>query len=348
MTCAAANLPCTFLQSVPDYYGDSAAEREDFQAFTDDQEAAAREILSQISEFTNITFIEATDEVGDLTFGTADLPTGSAWAYGPSTATMAGDIWLDNNVPENSDLSDGGDGFKTMLHEVGHALGLAHPEESGLLAAEEETRQYSVMSYSEHSQTGGIEPSTFMTFDIAALQHLYGSNETETSGNDVYDLSNLNDTVMTISDSGGWDVFDASASKDDVVLDLNAGSYSSSGTAYGWFPVAENIGLAYGSEIEEAIGGSGDDTLIGNELDNHLTGGEGADTFVLGEHWGNDQIKDFEDGTDVLDLTPTGLTFEDLFITDADGGVVVSYDENSVYLDGAQSDEIDHSDFYFI
>ena len=41
--------------------------------------------------------------------------------------------------------------------------------------------------------------------------------------------------------------------------------------------------IAKGSKIENAIGGSGNDLIIGNALANSLTGGSGNDTLTGGE-----------------------------------------------------------------
>ncbi|NOR64173.1 MAG: hypothetical protein GQ535_17010 [Rhodobacteraceae bacterium] len=61
-------------------------------------------------------------------------------------------------------------------------------------------------------------------------------------------------------------------------------------------------------------GTSGDDTLydIGNR--DVLTGGLGADTFVLSHDGRRDTITDFQDGIDVIDFTDFNVTFEELFI----------------------------------
>jgi hypothetical protein len=186
-----------------------------------------------------------------------------------------------------------------------------------------------------------------MMYDIAALQHLYGENSTGSSGNDIYNLSDLNDTVMTIWDSGGWDALDASASERDVVLDLNPGSFSTSGTAYGWYGISNNIAIAFGTIVEEARGGSGNDVLIGNSFDNVLSGGAGSDVFVLGVGWGHDIVTDFEIGQDLIDLSSLGIGFGDLSLSEIDGAAVVSYDNNDLVLEAVSIDQIAEADFLF-
>ena len=81
----------------------------------------------------------------------------------------------------------------------------------------------------------------------------------------------------------------------------------------------QNIGIAYGAIIENAVGGSGDDRINGNQANNTFTGNGGKDTFILADHSGVipvttggtktvvdtsvDTITDFETGVDKLDLT---------------------------------------------
>ena len=45
------------------------------------------------------------------------------------------------------------------------------------------------------------------------------------------------------------------------------------------FTGEENVGIGVGTLIENAVGGSGNDTITGNDLDNYLTGGQGEDTL---------------------------------------------------------------------
>jgi serralysin len=85
------------------------------------------------------------------------------------------------------------------------------------------------------------------------------------------------------------------------------------------FVMDNNIGIAYGAVIENAIGGSGDDQINGNQANNVFTGNGGADTFVLANYSGLaptptnpnrmivdtsvDKITDFVSGVDKIDVT---------------------------------------------
>ena len=52
--------------------------------------------------------------------------------------------------------------------------------------------------------------------------------------------------------------------------------------AHPYPPTQGNLAIAYGSIIENAIGGSADDVLIGSEIANTLAGGDGNDTLTGG------------------------------------------------------------------
>lgn len=49
-----------------------------------------------------------------------------------------------------------------------------------------------------------------------------------------------------------------------------------------------NVGIAYGAVVENAIGGHGNDRINGNQADNFFTGNDGADVFVLANYSGTD------------------------------------------------------------
>ena len=89
----------------------------------------------------------------------------------------------------------------------------------------------------------------------------------------------------------------------------------------------DNISIAYGTVIENAIGSTERDLLLGNQVNNVLMGlggddvldgragadtvigGEGADTFRLWTLGVGDLVADFDSNIDKLDLSGTGVDF---------------------------------------
>ena len=56
----------------------------------------------------------------------------------------------------------------------------------------------------------------------------------------------------------------------DLYLDLFADGFTNG-------VMRDNIGIAYGAVLEKAVGGAGDDTIIGNSVSNVLIGNGGND-----------------------------------------------------------------------
>ena len=115
----------------------------------------------------------------------------------------------------------------------------------------------------------------------------------------------------------------------------------------------DNISIAYGAWIENAVGGSGNDTIVGNEVDNHLTGGAGADRFVFLANAGDDVITDFSLTTtkEVIDLTGVdGLAnWNDVkaLLTSSAQGAVLHLGEGTVLISGVSVASLNSSDFLF-
>ena len=280
-------------------------------SLSSNQESAVRSALAQWSSVANLSFTEVSDTaggtVGDLRFGgykLIDWDT-AAFAFLPGASPLAGDVWI-GPVTNEVNPSGGSYDYLTFLHEIGHALGLKHPfEASGssnyvLRGAYDDVR-YTVMSYND---TYDFLPTGPMLYDIAAMQYIYGSNDTWQTGDNVYSWDANARIFETIWDAGGNDTIDASNQSAGVVINLNSGEFSSIGQSiYNYATGAGRnnfLTIAYGSVIENAIGSDYKDTLIGNSADNVLDGGKGEDVLRGGA--GND--------TYYVDL-PTGSDFYD-------------------------------------
>ena len=109
----------------------------------------------------------------------------------------------------------------------------------------------------------------------------------------------------------------------------------------------------YGRAGDDSLdGGADDDTLDGGAGDDTMSGGTGNDTFVFAAGHGNDTIKDFTDGEDLIDLTQiTGIdAFADLTIT-ADGTTAVidlsGHGGGEIRLENVAIGDLDEHDFSF-
>ena len=94
-------------------------------------------------------------------------------------------------------------------------------------------------------------------------------------------------------------------------------------------------------------GGSGSDTLEGGKGNDRLFGDSDSDTFLFNgaTNTGNDTIRDFENGSDIIKITG-GVTFGDLTITQNGGNTVVTWSNGSVTLTG-ETGTINEDDFMF-
>lgn len=261
---------------------------------------------------------------------------GYAWAYAPgdsAAGSIHGDVFLNLNSSNFRTISPGTFAYLTLIHEIGHAIGLLHPGNynggsggySERAAYIEDTRQYSVMSYFSASNTGAehgqIFSATPLLHDIAAVQVLYGPNLATRAGDTIYGFNANADravfhltgdrpAIFAVWDAGGNDTFDFSGYSQNQLIDLRQAHFSDVGG------LTKNVAIAVGAAIENGIGGSGNDVLIGNELDNALTGGKGDDQ--ISGAGGNDRLVytsgldrlDGGDDTDIVDLSAFGSGVE--------------------------------------
>ena len=72
----------------------------------------------------------------------------------------------------NSEFSLGSYAYETILHEVGHFLGLAHPHEGDVLAEAFDHNSHTLMSYND----SGVYYTDYRPLDKVALEYLYGGD----------------------------------------------------------------------------------------------------------------------------------------------------------------------------
>ena len=209
-----------------------------------------------------------------------------------------------------SNLNQGSYGFITIIHELGHGLGLAHPHDGG---SEPGASTFPGVTSSSSTGTYGLNQGIFtvmtyvdgwdlqpaisynygwqgtpMAFDIAALQAIYGVNTSYQTGSNTYSLPTSNGAGTywsCIWDAGGLDTISNAGSSSACTINLNAAPLTgqNAGGYVSWIPgVIGGFTIANGVVIENAVGGSGDDSLTGNSGNNILNGGAGIDTLIGG------------------------------------------------------------------
>lgn len=239
--------------------------------------------------------------------------------YGPHTnpyqgigiyKRYSGNIWTDS-------LQPGGFGYITIIHELGHAMGLAHPHDNGGQSygassnglfpgvsnnadkGDNDLNQntFTVMSYIDVNS--GINPSSYqqygfcmgpMAFDIAAMEHLYGLSDNFNNGDNVYTITEGTvggvDGYTCIYDSGGTDLIIYNGNNI-VIIDLRAATIQNEPGGGGFISkvdqssIYSGFSIANGGIIENATGGTNDDTIYQvDSVSNVIDGNTGIDTVI--------------------------------------------------------------------
>ena len=256
--------------------------------------ALARTAFQLWSDVSSLTFVE--------THGSAaiTLDDAAGGAFSTSTVTSGGLI-TSSTVNVESAWYGGSDAIdsytlQTFIHEIGHAIGLGHAGGYNGSASygtdnsyANDTWQMSVMSYMAQSNYAAASYRFVMTpmmADIMAVQQMYGAASTRptdtvygwgSTAGSIYDFAAFATApALTIYDAGGTDTLNASGYSQNQTIDLRPGSFSSIGGLTG------NIGIYLTAVIENAVGGTGSDSITGNDANNRLKGGAGNDTIEGG------------------------------------------------------------------
>ncbi|SFO11228.1 DUF4214 domain-containing protein [Sphingomonas sp. OK281] len=307
------------------------------------QQAAAQASFAQLSAVTGLTFTQITDtdtvHANIRISQSADNDVTSAYGNFPSdTRGLSGDIWFGRTSQPYYDLAVKGTwGYATMMHEIGHTMGLKHGHQdytnsdlsfyfggtprygTQSLTPDRDGQAWSLMTYTPAPFTNSNfagekinQPQTYMQYDLAALQYLYGANYTTNAGDSMYTFSQTtgemfingvgqgapsgNKIFLTVWDGGGNDTIDASNYSNGITVDLRPGEFSTfdqsqlaNSLAYqGLTSLAPGniaMSLLYNNDtrslIENVKGGAGNDVLVGNVANNILDGGAGSDAVIF-------------------------------------------------------------------
>ena len=281
------------------------------------QKESVRESLQAWSDVADITFVEIqesanSDVVGTMRFGfttyKGTMEGVAGWATAPGPTFSSGDVWLattndsagvTGRADNNAFQKGVSQGFLTLLHEIGHGLGFGSIRlKNHYSMIPFDNQKYSVMSYTTDDQVwfgnGGYAISnTPMIMDIAAIQWLYGEQETN-EGDTIYGLDYFDPVkpfALAIHDSGGTDTIDLSTFTEGCTISLVPGT-NSTVTCTGWDigQLTNNLGIAASTTIENLNAGSGDDVIVGNDAANVLNGGAGNDSLTGGLGADNFQV----------------------------------------------------------
>ena len=309
--------------NLPFYYFDNGEDNNNAQvqangtrALNRFQREGVRSVLANIESFANVRFVEVpyefTASAAQITYGAYRF---QGNANGPRYVELGptalfdnnglikdtnlnnglgeerGDIWFDTEEFNPANFTDVGDGTFFRRAAFQGTLGSLSVGLNATLSIFNNFRYNTILS----NGTGGIndpfpafpeDANTLQLYDAVAIQGQYGENPTFNNDNNHYFVTDTR--LTTLYDSGGIDTINYQGRNGTTLgvfndtIDLRQGQFSSINGQENY------LRISYGTVIENGRGGSGNDTLIGNETKNLLFGNDGNDTINGGG--GNDVL----------------------------------------------------------
>jgi serralysin len=361
---------------------------------TDFQKAAVVASLALISSYTEVTFVEvASGTAVDATLRFAQTTSGGGGSharfpsnngnYTHTDSRDAGDNFLGTNGNPPDEQFHGTDHFNSIMHELGHSLGLKHGHDrshNGSLSGRVNDNEFSVMTYASYLGSPDVDkaptearlgssPQSYMMYDIAALQALYGANFSKAGTADLYtwdpetgqlSINGVHPTgsgttatqkiFSTVWTMGAAATYDLSMFTEGQVDDLRPGHWltfardkladlnSNKAAGAAGFQAQGNIynALLYNDDLSSAVvklvTGSGNDALIGNDRDNILIANGGNDILVAAG--GNDTLSGGA-GADTFYFGPGHSIVRDT-VADLNGDVMRDFGHTSIDILGVR------------
>jgi len=289
---AGTEVTYSFMSVKPSYGGTDSEGDTGFTPFNDAQKTATRAVFARLEKEIGLRFKEVADteqSYGTLRFGTNTQRDSAGYAYLPHStgSEKDGDVWLSDADPTQlQNIVPGTNAWATLVHEIGHAIGLKHPGNynagepaspapGNFLGALEDSTAYSIMSYRD--ATAGVQRDWFGAYDLLTLRTLYGAG-TGNAGDTAHAFdATLGTRMATVYDSSGIDTLDLSAVNAEAKVNLNPGAFSSVGLN-GTAAAKNNLTIDFATTIENYVGSDGNDQVVGNAAANRFTLGKGSNT----------------------------------------------------------------------
>jgi Ca2+-binding RTX toxin-like protein len=314
----------------------AASPPQPWRAFTATEKGQAVQALNEWSAASGLIFVQVAPGEGDLNFQNVDFNTTSnpsyagaggignypfgnwdysSYPYFSNDQDSSGEIFMNSQF-----LSGGAVAYGTLLHEIGHAIGLKHPTEIVIdFAADPDVVHDQVLSSDDPTRTimatvgdGSGADTHLLQLDKDAAAFIYGAAGTgevvssfAACTNTISDW-NWNATTETLTQTT---VTIGEAIRGSSVKDVINGSSGDDKL----FGLAGNDRLIGDDGNDELYGGSGINVLIGGKGDDSYYVANATDTVTETSGQGNDTVVAYVSFTlpnnvETLSLFGTGLT----------------------------------------